>query len=160
MGLKSSKVMIYMVLNGTLTSSVSFIKGPYEMWRVLMESFVERLFRETYELDDIPDPCVGSPYPLPPSELLSLSSPLLELVREGGGDLGWFDCANIHTWSQGIPHDCPPGLFEVATLTPSFIAKAARDPGPAMPHTSREPANPGGGNLGRGMRQVKYNCSR
>lgn len=115
-----------------------------------MESFVERLFRETYELDDIPDPRVGSPYPVPPSELLSLSSPLVEPAHEGGGNLGWFDC-DLHTWSQGTQCDCPPGLFEAAALTTSFIARAAHDPHLDMPNTSREPTNPGDNDLDRGM---------
>ena len=112
---------------------------------------MERLFRETYELADIPDPRVGSPYPVPPSELLNLSSPLVELLHEGGGNLGWFD-GDLHTWSQGVLHNCPPGLFEAAALTPSFIARAAYDPYLDIPHTSREPTNSGGDNLGRGMR--------
>jgi len=111
-----------------------------------MESLVERLFRETYELVEIPDPPYGgSPHPMCPSQLLSLSSPLVETVPEGGNDPERFD-PDAYAWLQHTPHDYFPGLLEATGRSPP-----PHDLDLDTTQVLQDSTNPSGGNPDRSV---------
>ena len=129
------------------------IKGLDEKQRVLMESLVERLFRETYGLEDIPDPRGGTPYPIHPAELLNLSSPLVELVQESGGYPEWFD-DDLYAQLQDTPHNHYPGLLAASAPTLSLIAEASQGSELDTPQSFQDSTDPGSGNSDEGIRCV------
>lgn len=135
--------------NGKLNKSFLFIKAFDRRTRVLMESLMERLFRETYELDEIPDPHRGSPYPLRPPELLSHSSPLAEPAH--GSDPDWFEW-DIYAWLWGTPHDYSSGLLEAPAL--SLITEASHDSDLHTPQELQGPTNHDANNPNRGIRSI------
>jgi len=113
-----------------------------------MESLVERLFRETYELHEIPDPRGGSPYPMRPSELLPLSSPLVKTVSEGGDDPEWPD-HDVYAWLQYTSHVYFSGLLEDVGPSPSL-----HDSDPDTSQALQVSADPGSDNPDGGTRRV------
>lgn len=118
-----------------------------------MESLVERLFRETYELDEIPDLRGDTPSPLRPSELLSLSSPLVEIVHESGGDPELLD-RDLYAQLQHTPHEYFSGI-PVATTPNSSPHNSDLD----RPQASQDTTNLGGCDPVRGTHRVTFEYS-
>lgn len=116
-----------------------------------MESLVERLFRETYELDEIPDPYGGSPYPLRPSELLNLSSPLVEAVHESGCNPEYSD-SELYDWLQDTSHDHSSGLLEATAPAPLLVTETSHDSDLETSQVSQNLTNPNGDNQDEGIR--------
>lgn len=114
-----------------------------------MESFVERLFRETYRLDEVPDPPGFSPYPLRPSELINLSSPLVELVHDNGNDPESLD-GDLCALLRDTPRD--HRLLETAASTPSLIAEASDGLDLDTPQVAQDFTNLNGGGSDTGIR--------
>jgi hypothetical protein len=122
-----------------------------------MESLVERLFRETYELDEIPDPHGGSPYPLRTPELIPQSSPLVELAHRS--DPEWLEWdtnpllwATPRDYSSGPPEATPPAL--------PLVTQASCDSDPHSPQILRGSVSPSASGMDGGIRWVIINDSR